>query len=108
MAVTTKSVPIEAYWSISLVERAHLVLYRAYKIITEELQRSGTTKEINLQMIVKAINNTARPDGLVSTLLVFGAYPYISKLDPPVPTITQQAIAIQKTIEEVLKLQAER
>ena len=37
MAVTTKSVPVEAHWSIGLMERAHPVLRRAYKIITEEL-----------------------------------------------------------------------
>lgn len=28
-----------------------------------------------LQMAVKAVNDTAGPDGLVPTLLVFGAYP---------------------------------
>src|SRR5216117_3032892 len=79
MAVLTKSVPVKAYWSIGLVERAHLVLQRAYKIITEELQGQGTTKEINLQIAVKAVNNTAGPDSLVPTLLVFGVYPQMSK-----------------------------
>ena len=33
-------------------------------------------------MAVKAINNTAGPNRLVPTLLVYGAYPRISKLDP--------------------------
>ena len=33
-------------------------------------------------MAVKAINNTAGLDGLVFTLLVYGAYLRISKLDP--------------------------
>ena len=33
-------------------------------------------------MAVKAVNNTAGPDGLVPTLLVYGAYLRISKLDP--------------------------
>jgi hypothetical protein len=51
------------------------VLRKTYQIITEELQDSGTTKELNLQMAVKAVNDTAGPDGLVPTLLVFGAYP---------------------------------
>ena len=31
-------------------------------------------KKINLQMAVKAINNLAKLDRIISTLLVFGAY----------------------------------
>ena len=38
-------------------------------------------------MAVKAINNTASLDGLIPTLLVYGAYLRISKLDPPTPSI---------------------
>jgi hypothetical protein len=70
------------------------------QIITEELQGSGTTKELNLQMAVKAVNDTAGPDGLVPTLLVSGAYPRISTLDPPTPTMTQRATAVGKAMEE--------
>ena len=33
-------------------------------------------------MAVKAINNTASPNKLVPTLLVYGAYLRINKLDP--------------------------
>jgi hypothetical protein len=84
------------------------VLRRAYQIITEELQGSGTTKELNLQIAVKAVNDTAGPNGLVLTLLVFGAYPRISTLDPPAPTITQQATAVRKAMAEVAKIRAER
>jgi hypothetical protein len=106
--VSTKSVLVKAYWSIGLVERAHPVLRRAYQIITEELQGSGTTKELNLQITVKAVNNTAGPDSLVPTLLVFGAYPRISTLNPPASTITQQATAVRKAIAEVAKIRAKR
>ena len=45
-------------------------------------------------MAVKAINNTAGPNGLVPTLLVYGAYPRISNLDPPTPFIMEQAATI--------------
>ena len=38
-------------------------------------------------MAIKAINDTAGPDGLVPTLLVYGAYLKISKLDPLTPSI---------------------
>ena len=39
-------------------------------------------------MAVKAINNTTGPNKLVPTLLVYGAYLRIGKLDPPTPSIT--------------------
>src|SRR6266576_7327842 len=65
-------------------------------------------KELALQMAIKAVNNTAGPDGLVPTLLVYRAYPRISKLDPPAPSITEQTAAIRKAIAEVVKLQAKQ
>ena len=40
-------------------------------------------------MAIKAINNTAGPDRLVPTFLVYGAYLKISNLDPPAPSITE-------------------
>jgi hypothetical protein len=39
-------------------------------------------------MAVKAVNDTAGPNGLVPTLLVYRAYPQISNLDPSTPPIT--------------------
>ena len=55
-------------------------------------------------MAIKAINNTAGSDGLVPTLLVYKAYPKISKLDPPALSITEQVAAIQKAMTEIVKL----
>jgi hypothetical protein len=46
-------------------------------------------KELALQIVVKAVNDTAGPDRLVPTLLVYGAYLRISNLDPPAPSITE-------------------
>jgi len=40
-------------------------------------------------MAVKAVNDTAGPNGLVPTLLVYGAYLRISNLGPPTPSITE-------------------
>ena len=59
-------------------------------------------------MAIKAVNNTASPNGLVPTLLVYGAYLRISKLDPPTPSITDQVAIIQKEIAEIVKLQAKQ
>ena len=59
-----------------------------------------------LQMAVKAVNDTAGLNRLVLTLLVYRAYLKIGKLDPPTPSITDQAAVIQKAIAEIVKLQA--
>jgi hypothetical protein len=59
-------------------------------------------------MTVKACNNTAGPNGLVPTLLVFGAYLRITTLDPLSPLIVKRAQAINKAIKELQTLQAER
>ena len=48
-------------------------LYYIYKIISLKLK--GASKKLTLQIAVKAINNSASLDRLVSILLVFGAYP---------------------------------
>jgi hypothetical protein len=57
-------------------------------------------------MAIKAINNTAGLNGLVPTLLVYKAYLKMGKLDPPTPSITDRAAAIQKAIAEIVKLRA--
>jgi hypothetical protein len=104
MAISTKAVPVEAHWSVGLIERAHPALRRAYQIITEECQ--DIRKDLALQMAVKAVNDTAGPDGLVPTLLVYGAYPRMSNLDPPAPSVTERAKAIRKAMAEVRKIRA--
>jgi hypothetical protein len=42
-------------------------------------------------MAVKAVNDTAGLDGIVLTLLIFEAYPQMIDMDPPSPSIIQQA-----------------
>ncbi len=107
MDISTKSVLVEAHWLVRLVERAYLDLQRAYQVISEEL-RTTSTKELTLQMAVKAVNDTAGPDGLVPTLLVFGAYPRMTKLDPPALSITARATAVRKAMAKITKLRARK
>ncbi len=57
-------------------------------------------------MAVKAINNTAGPNGLVLTLLVFGTYPRMTNLDPPALSIIVRATAVHKAMTEIVKLRA--
>jgi hypothetical protein len=106
MAISTKAVLVEAHWSVGLVERAHPALWRAYQIITDECK--DIQKELALQMAVKAVNDTAGPDGLVPTLLVYGAYPRMSNLDPPALSVTDRAAVIRKAMAEIVKLRAKQ
>ena len=57
-------------------------------------------------MAVKAVNNTTSPNRLVPTLLVYGAYLRISKLDSPAPSITERAAVIRKVMAKIVKLWA--
>ena len=50
-----------------------MLLYYIYKIISLKLK--GISKELTLQIAVKAINDSASLDELIPILLVFGAYP---------------------------------
>lgn len=99
MGIIIKNVSVEAHHSIGLVERYHGPLRQIYNIITAKLP--GIKPELALQMSFKAINNSIGPNGLVTTLLVFGAYLCMTDMDAPSPTITQRSIAMQKAMEEV-------
>jgi hypothetical protein len=57
-------------------------------------------------MAVKAINDTASSNGLIPTLLVYGAYLRISNLDPPTLFITEWVAVIRKVMAEIVKLWA--
>jgi len=59
-------------------------------------------------MAFKVINDSIGPDGLIPTLLVFGAYLYIVESNAPNPTVIKRAVALKKAIEEVKKLRAKR
>jgi hypothetical protein len=59
-------------------------------------------------MAFKAINDTAGPDSIVPTLLVFGAYPRLVENDAPSQTVSHRATVLKKAMEEVRKLRAKR
>ncbi|KAI1003561.1 hypothetical protein K3495_g4649 [Podosphaera aphanis] len=82
MGITCKQIPTEAHWSIGKVERYHQPLRRVFDILSQDLK--GTVPdESSLQTAVKTINDTAGHEGLVPTLLVFGAYPRVTADSPP-------------------------
>jgi len=109
LAINTHQVPVEAHQSVGIVERYHAPLRRAYGIVKSEMTSGKLIgKDMMLQMAIKAINDTAGPDGLVPTLLVFGAYPRMSELDPPSPTIAQRATAIGLAMKDLRAQRARR
>jgi hypothetical protein len=106
MDIDVKEVPVKAHNSISKVERYHGPLRRAYKILSSELPSAN--KEAILQMAVKAVNDSAGPDSIMPTLLVFRAYPRMTRDSPPSPSITERAEAIHKAMKEVRRLYAKQ
>ena len=106
MGIIVKNAPVEAHHSIGMVERYHGPLRRVYSIIITEIP--GIEADLALQMSFKAINDSVGPNGLVPTLLVFGAYPRMTELDAPSPSITQRAMAMKKAMDEVRKCTASR
>ena len=59
-------------------------------------------------MAVKAVNDTANPNRLVPTLLVYGVYLRMSNLDPPAPSIMERATVIRKAMAKIVKLRAKQ
>ena len=58
-------------------------------------------------MAFKAINDSICPNGLIPTLLVFGAYLCIVEFNAPNSIIIKRVAALKKAIKEVKKLRAE-
>ncbi|KAI1430907.1 hypothetical protein GGR50DRAFT_700807 [Xylaria sp. CBS 124048] len=63
VGTTCNQVPVEAHWSVGKIERYHAPIHRDYEIFSEEIKGS---KASCLQMAVKAVNDTANPDGLAT------------------------------------------
>ncbi|KAI0996311.1 hypothetical protein K3495_g11869 [Podosphaera aphanis] len=99
-------VPIEAHNSIGKVEQAHKDLRRAYTIFKQQFSGQNVDRHSILKMAVKALNDSAGPDGLVPSLCAFGAYPRITWNDAPAPVSKQRPDAMQKAMDELQKHRA--
>jgi len=55
-------------------------------------------------MAIKAINDLARPNRIIPTLLVFRVYPQITKIDTLLLSITKRAKAIYAATKKVYRL----
>src|SRR6266567_8802243 len=85
LGIAIRSVPVEAYNSVGMVERYYGPLCYIYHIIIAELL--DISKDMALQMAFKAINDSVGPDGLIPTLLVFRAYLRMVESDAPNPIV---------------------
>jgi len=101
MSTEVKEILIKTYNNIGKIKRFYIPLQRLYEILQDELKKENLDKNIILQMAVKAINNTAGPERLISILLVFGVYPRINALGVLSPFIVVWANTIYITIKEV-------
>ena len=59
-------------------------------------------------MAIKAINDIIGPNSLVPTLLVFGIYPYITRLSAPLALIIKRVEAIRTAIAKLRHLNTKR
>ena len=73
MVIKVKEVPIKVYNSVGKVEWYYIPLHHIYKIISLELK--GASKELTLQIAVKAVNNSTSLNRLIPILLIFSVYP---------------------------------
>jgi hypothetical protein len=71
-----------------------------YEIICNKLQ-NNISVELVLQIVIKKINNSASPDSIILTLLVFRAYPRITNNSSLLFSITKKTKIIRKTIKEI-------
>jgi hypothetical protein len=65
-------------------------------------------KQFVLQITIKAVNNTAGPNGLIPTLLVFSTYPRIITTNTSFLTVTKRGKAITKAMKQITELHAKR
>jgi hypothetical protein len=75
-------------------------LHYIYKIICDKFQ-NDTSAELALQITIKTINNSASPDSIIFTLLVFGIYSRITNNSSPLFFITKRTKIIRKTTKEI-------
>jgi hypothetical protein len=104
--IAIKTILVKTHHSIEMMKRYHDSLRRVYAIITIEI--SSIDFEIALQMTFKVINDSIEFDELILILLIFEAYFRMIEMNVSLSTITQRAIAMKKTMQEIQKFIAIR
>jgi hypothetical protein len=99
--------PIETYNNMNKIKQYYILLYRVYKIICNKFQ-NNTSAELALQIIVKTINDSVGPDGIISALLVFRAYPRITNDSSLLFSITKRTKTIRKATKKIQRFYTKR
>ncbi len=102
MSIEIKTISIETHHSIEMMKQYHESLRRIYSIIIAEMLVIDL--ESILQISFKTLNDSAKLDDLISTLLMFEAYLKMIELDASSSTITQRVIIMKKTMNEIKRL----
>lgn len=101
MGIILKNAPIEAHHSIHLIEQYHRSLSRVYSIITNKI--SDIKPNFALLMSFKVIYDLMGQNNVVSSLIVFGAYPRITRPNASSSSIAVHVKAMKKSIDEFRK-----
>ena len=101
-----KNVSVETHHFIDQIERYHGLFRKIYLIIVSKIFEIDP--DLNLQMTLKTINDSIEFHGLVSILLIFGAYSRMTELNAFSSTINQRAIAMKKAMNEMRKFNVNR
>lgn len=95
---------VESHNSTDVGERYHEPLRQNFDRIITELP--SIDSEVALRLSVKAINDTAGPDGLVPSLLVFGSVPSFSAMNMDIPIQRERMAALATAYREMASISA--
>jgi hypothetical protein len=95
-----KEILIKVYYFVGKIERAYAILKQAYNIFLKELTLGS--RELILQIVVKACNNTPGANRLSPTLIIFGTHPRINK-DSLLVLFTTEKIEIMRLAIKILR-----
>jgi hypothetical protein len=96
---------VDAHNSLGIGERYHGPLRREYHKFKKDFP--SMSLELALHLAVNAMNDTMGPNGLVTSLLVFGMVPRFPIIDANVPEQEQRVLAMKVSREEYQNVVAE-
>lgn len=97
---------VNAHNAMGQIESAHGPLRRIFRLLNEN--HSSLSENLKLRLAVKALNDTAGPKGLVSSLLVFGTIPSLGNTNANLVELEDRFRAMHAARAEAAKIVAEQ
>lgn len=97
--ISLKISGVESHNSFGVCERYHSYLRRIYRKVVGE--HPSTNNDAALKIAVRVLNDTAGPNGLVPTLLVFGLMPQMPIIPLQLPSQMERMAAIHAARKEL-------